>query len=63
MNLPCSLPPRSNPRYKGSVVLVVNLASQCGFTPQYAELSELYNKYSRKNFTILGFPVLSLIHI
>lgn len=43
-------------KFKGQVVLVVNLASQCGFTPQYAELSELYNKFNRDGFTILGFP-------
>jgi glutathione peroxidase-family protein len=43
-------------KYKGKVVLVVNLASACGFTPQYAELQELQNKYG-KGFTVLGFPV------
>lgn len=42
-------------KYKGKVVLVVNLASACGFTPQYTELQELQNKYS-KGFTVLGFP-------
>lgn len=43
-------------KYKGQVVLVVNLASACGFTPQYAELTALYNKYNSKGFTVLGFP-------
>lgn len=42
--------------YKGSVVLVVNVASKCGFTPQYAGLEELYKKFKDRNFTIVGFP-------
>lgn len=42
--------------YKGKVVLVVNVASKCGFTPQYAELEEVYNKYKDKGLVILGFP-------
>ena len=42
--------------YKGKVVLVVNVASKCGFTPQYKGLEELYEKYEDKNFVILGFP-------
>jgi glutathione peroxidase len=44
-------------KYKGKVVLVVNLASACGFTPQYSELQELYNKYQSKGLVVLGFPV------
>ncbi|KAL6760672.1 glutathione peroxidase [Haematococcus lacustris] len=43
-------------KFKGNVVLVVNLASQCGFTPQYSELQALYTKYKAKGFTVLGFP-------
>lgn len=43
-------------KYKGKVVLVVNLASACGFTPQYAELQDLYQKYSSKGLVVLGFP-------
>eukprot|EP00882_Tetradesmus_deserticola_P007607 GHRQ01008012.1.p1 GENE.GHRQ01008012.1~~GHRQ01008012.1.p1 ORF type:complete len:200 (+),score=66.62 GHRQ01008012.1:509-1108(+) len=43
-------------KYKGKVVLVVNLASACGFTPQYAELQELYQRYSSKGLVVLGFP-------
>ncbi len=42
--------------YKGKVVLVVNVASFCGFTKQYKGLEELYQKYKDKNFVILGFP-------
>lgn len=42
--------------YKGKVVLVVNTASKCGFTPQYEGLQKLYEKHKDKNFTILGFP-------
>lgn len=43
-------------KYKGQVVLVVNVASKCGFTPQYTGLEELYKKYQAQGFTILGFP-------
>ena len=42
--------------YKGKVVLVVNVASQCGFTPQYSALEATYEKYKDKGFVILGFP-------
>ncbi len=42
--------------YRGKVVLVVNTASQCGFTPQLKELEELYQNYSAKGFTVLAFP-------
>jgi len=42
--------------YKGKVVLIVNVASQCGLTPQYAELQELHEKYGRQGLVILGFP-------
>lgn len=43
-------------KYRGDVVLVVNTASQCGFTPQFAELQEVYAERAAKGFTILGFP-------
>ncbi len=41
---------------KGKKVLIVNTASKCGFTPQYAELEKLYEEYKDKGFVILGFP-------
>ena len=47
---------RSLAEYKGKVVLIVNVASECGFTPQYKGLQEIYQKYKDKGFVILGFP-------
>ena len=43
-------------KYKNNVVLVVNTASRCGFTPQYAGLEKLATDYQDKGFVILGFP-------
>jgi glutathione peroxidase len=43
-------------QYRGHIVLVVNTASKCGFTPQYAGLEKLYQDYQAKGFFILGFP-------
>ncbi len=42
--------------YKGKVVLLVNVASKCGFTPQYQQLEAVYEKYKDKNFVVIGFP-------
>ena len=48
--------PKNLADYKGKVVLVVNVASKCGFTKQYPDLEKLYNDYKDKGFFILGFP-------
>jgi glutathione peroxidase len=42
--------------YAGKVVLAVNVASRCGFTPQYAGLQALHDRYSERGFSVLGFP-------
>ena len=42
--------------YKGKTTLVVNVASRCGLTPQYAGLQKLYEKYAARGFAVLGFP-------
>jgi glutathione peroxidase len=42
--------------FKGKVVLVVNVASQCGYTPQYTALEAIYEKYKAQGFVIVGFP-------
>ncbi|HEY6953585.1 MAG TPA: glutathione peroxidase [Bacteroidota bacterium] len=47
---------RSLSEYKGKVLLIVNVASECGFTPQYAGLEAVYEKYKNEGFVILGFP-------
>jgi glutathione peroxidase len=41
---------------KGKKIMIVNVASKCGLTPQYAQLQELYEQYKNKNFVIIGFP-------
>lgn len=47
-------------QYRGQVVLVVNTASACGFTPQLQGLQELHTRYARQGLVILGFPATSL---
>jgi glutathione peroxidase len=42
--------------YRGKVVIIVNVASECGFTPQYAGLEELYRRFKDQDFVILAFP-------
>ncbi len=48
--------PKELKEYRGKAVMMVNVASKCGLTPQYAELEALYRKYKEKGFVILAFP-------
>ena len=47
---------RSLADYRGQLVLIVNVASRCGFTPQYAGLEALYREFRERGFVVLGFP-------
>ncbi len=48
--------------FEGRVLLIVNVASRCGFTPQYAELEQLYRTYESRGLTVLGFPCDQFLH-
>lgn len=48
--------------YQGRVLLIVNVASRCGFTPQYAELETLYRDNEQRGLTVLGFPCDQFLH-
>ena len=48
--------------FRGQVLLIVNVASRCGFTPQYADLEALYRKYRAQGFAVLGFPCDQFAH-
>jgi glutathione peroxidase len=49
-------------RYRGQTLLIVNVASRCGFTPQYAGLEALYQEYAPRGFVVLGFPCNQFAH-
>ena len=54
--------PSSLKPYEGRVLLIVNVASKCGFTPQYAELETLHQEYQQRGLSILGFPCDQFLH-
>lgn len=54
--------PESLRTYAGDVLLMVNVASKCGFTPQYAGLQSLYERYRDRGFAVLGFPCNQFFH-
>src|SRR3954454_23613840 len=48
--------------YKGKVLLIVNTASRCGYTPQYTDLPALHEKYSKDGLVVIGFPCNQFLH-
>lgn len=54
--------PVSLKKYEGKVLVIVNTASKCGFTPQYADLEKFYKQYSGKGLAVLGFPANNFMH-
>lgn len=54
--------PESLGKYRGQVLLIVNVASRCGFTPQYEGLEALYRTYGSHGFSVLGFPCNQFAH-
>lgn len=48
--------PKNLKAFEGDVLLIVNVASECGYTPQYTGLEEIYRKYKDRGFTVVGFP-------
>ncbi len=48
--------------YQGKVMLIVNVASRCGFTPQYSALEAMYREYQQRHFILLGFPCDQFMH-
>jgi glutathione peroxidase len=48
--------------FRGQVLLIVNVASRCGFTPQYTVLEQLHRKYQHQGFSVLGFPCDQFLH-
>ena len=54
--------PTSLKTYEGKVMLIVNVASKCGFKPQYAELEKLQQEYQDRGFSVLGFPCDQFLH-
>ena len=54
--------PQALSQYRGKVVMIVNVASKCGYTPQYEQLEAVYKKYADRGFVILGFPANNFGH-